>query len=199
MDSKISQIKQFFDEKAGNWDNMNFHDPKKLNMVVTMAQIPEGGRVLDLACGTGVLFPEILKRNPSELMGVDLSDAMIARAKEKFQDSRLRLIAADFFDLQETGFDVVTIYSAYPHFLDKDKLLHHVWETLKPGGRVLVAHTDSRHQINHRHSGGAHVQSVSSHLGTAWEESRWFDPYFTLDILADTPEFYLISGIKKER
>ena len=199
MDFETNKMKQFFDEKAGNWDAVNVHDPKKLSMVAAMAQIPEGGRVLDLACGTGVLFPEILQRNPSELLGVDLSSEMISQARKKFGDSRLRLIAADFFDLQETGFDVVTIYSAYPHFLDKEKLLRHVWETLKPGGRILVAHTDSRRQINHRHSGGTHVQSVSSHLGPAWEESKQFVPYFTVDILADTPEFYLISGIRKER
>ena len=197
MNTDIQGMKQFFDERAKNWDTMNFHDPEKLNMIVTMAQIPKGGRVLDLACGTGVLFEEILKREPSELLGIDLSDALIAKAREKFQDSRLKLIAADFFDVQETGFDVITVYSAYPHFLDKVKLVHHLWEVLKPGGRVLVAHSESRHEINHRHSGGTHVQSVSTHLGTVWEEAKFFENCFTLDVLADTPEFYLISGVKK--
>lgn len=166
-------------------------------MIVSAAQIPQGGRVLDLACGTGVLFDEILSRGPAELVGVDLSDAMIARAREKFHDPRLRLIAADFFSFEETGFDAVTIYSAYPHFPDKERLLRHVWDCLNPGGRILVAHSDSREQINRRHSGGERVKAVSVSLVGAWEEAQAFEPFFSVDILADTPEFYLISGTKK--
>lgn len=194
----IQKVKYFFDQRAENWDVINVHDPEKLSMLVTMAQIPEDGRILDVACGTGVLFPEILKRNPSQLWGIDLSEAMIAKASQKFDDPRLHLIASDFFDFHGTGFDVVTIYSAYPHFMDKDALIRHVSEILKPGGRIFVAHSESRHKINHRHGEGSQVQEVSTHLKSAWEEAKHFENSFTVDVLADTPEFYVISGVKKD-
>lgn len=190
------EIKQFFDKHAETWDNYCCYDQNKISAVATLAGIVPGTRVADIACGTGIMFPELISRNPAEILGVDLSDEMIARAREKFTDSRIRLLASDLFDVRETGFDIAIIFNAYPHFPDKSKLALHLSKMLKDGGRFMIAHCDGRDSINHCHSGKT-VSRVSWPLRSAKEEAAVFSGCFEIDMLADTPEIYFFSGVKK--
>lgn len=189
-------MRAYFDRCAGTWDENCRHDPSKIAAIVTLAGVKPGCRIADIACGTGILFPEILSRNPELLLGVDFSEKMIEKARSKFSDPRLRLAASDFFDVNEGGFDVVLLYSAYPHFPDKKSLSEHLSSLLKPGGRLMVAHSESREAINGRHSGAA-VRNFSWELRGVQEESEKFAGEFTIDMTADTKEIYFFSGIKK--
>lgn len=195
MDTNI--IRDFFDQRAAHWDETCFHDPNRLAAISALAQVHAGDKVLDIACGTGVFIPELLRYEPASVLGIDFSTEMIRAAKQKLHDPRVRLEAADLFDLTETGFDAATIYSAYPHFPDKEKMVEKLFSLLRPGGRVLIAHSESRHTINGRHHQGA--QAVSIPLRPVQEESAVWERRFTLDILADTESFYLISGTRKEK
>ena len=189
-------IRQFFDQRASHWDETCHHDPHRLAAVAALAQLCPGVRVLDIACGTGILIPELLLYHPSHILGIDFSNEMIRAAKKKIHDDRVELKAMDLFELEETGFDVATIYSAYPHFPDKEKTARKLAAVLRPGGRFLIAHSESRHTINGRHHQGA--QAVSIPLRPVEEEAAIWKKWFDLDILADSREFYLISGLLRE-
>ncbi len=65
---------------------------------------------------------------------------------------------------------------------------------LRPGGRFLIAHSEGRAAINARHQQGA--MAVSVPLRPAQEEAAVWKKYFRVDILADSDNFYLISGVK---
>lgn len=191
-----NEIKQFFNGCAENWDNNCKFSKEKIAAIVTLAGIKSESQVVDIACGTGVMFPELLSHNPASVLGIDLSDEMIAKAQSKFTDSRLRLVASDLFDVMETGFDTAMIFSAYPHFPDKPKLAEHLSKMLKVDGRFIIAHCEGRNSINHCHSGKT-VSQISWPLRPAKEEAAEFSHYFNIDILVDTSEIYLVSGTKK--
>lgn len=53
----IESTKIYFDNLAENWDNICHHDMKKIDTIVSLAQLPENSRILDIATGTGVLIP----------------------------------------------------------------------------------------------------------------------------------------------
>lgn len=189
------EMKRFFDCCASTWDEESDVSREKLAAVVTLAGVRSGVRVADIACGTGILFEEMLSRGPGEILGIDLSDRMIARAREKFSDPRLRLAVSDVFGVRETGFDIAMIFSAYPHFPEKRRLAEHVSSLLRPGGRFMVAHCESREEVNGHHV-GERVSRLSSRLRPVREEAEEFAPFFSIDMLADTDAFYLFSGIK---
>ena len=189
---QIKQVRDYFDERASQWDAVCSHDRHKLAAVVTLARVTPGARVLDIACGTGVLFEELLSREPAYVLGVDLSPNMIAAARQKHRDPRLQTLAADLFDVDETGFDTAIIYSAYPHFPDKHRLAQKVRAMLAPGGRFLIAHSESRQTINGRHNGSA--SPISMPLRPARVEAAAWEPLFQIDMVADTPDLYFISG-----
>lgn len=193
--TKLEETKRFFDEQAEHWDEICTHDPAKLDAIVTLADV-RGKRVADVGCGTGVLFPTLFSHGAREVWGIDLSDRMIERARQKYSFPSLHLLAKGLFSVEETGFDVITLYCAYPHFPDKEALFLKLSDMLLPGGRLMIAHSESKETINARHSGGK-VEELSESLLPAREEAQKLALRFRVDILADTDEFYLISGIRK--
>lgn len=196
MDDRTTAVKAFFDARAAQWDSSCKHDPGKIAALVTLAQVREGTKVLDIACGTGVLVPELLSRKPAEIVGIDLSDEMVRIARDKHQRACTRFYAMDILDMSESGFDVALIYSAYPHFPDKERLARHVWELLAPNGRFLVAHSDGRDVINRRHD-SVQVQAVSTTLHSAQEEADIWGKHFQIDLLGDNSDIYFFSGVKR--
>jgi SAM-dependent methyltransferase len=67
-----------------------------------------GARVLDVGCGTGATTTQLLERGASTVVGVDLSEPMIAAARKEVADERVRFELADALELDRPGeFDVV--------------------------------------------------------------------------------------------
>lgn len=104
----------------------------------------EAKRVLDLACGTGTVS-EILAREGFEVVGVDLSEPMIAEARRKARNHLLNLEyyvqnAAEMdipglpFDLCVSFFDSLN-YITEP--ADLAAAIHRVFAHLKPGGLFI--------------------------------------------------------------
>lgn len=191
-----AEMRDFFNAHAETWDKNCRHSAEKIAAIVTLAGVAAGSRIADIGCGTGVLFPEILSRNPAYLEGIDLSEQMIRKAREKFSDPRLHLTASDCFRFRGTGFDAVLIYSAYPHFPDKARLAAQTARMLKPGGRLMVAHSESRAVINGRHTANA-VSHLSWELRPVEEEASEFRDLFRIDMQADTDDIYFFSGTRK--
>ena len=155
----------------------------------------EKGCLLDVACGTGAMFEALRERKPSHITAVDLSEKMIEIAARKVEgDSLFELQCRDLFEMTQETFDRIIIYNAYPHFMEKDKVVQKVAELLNPGGRFIVAHGACREKINGCHTNVP--KEITSGLLSAKEESRLWETCFSIDILIDTEQFYLFSGVK---
>lgn len=188
--------KEYFDSVANKWDTMCHHNSQKISAILTLANIKKNSRILDIATGTGVLIPHLLKTEPAEVIAIDLSELMIAQAQKNHTDQRIQFEAANFYEFDQTGFDFAIAYSAYPHFLDKEGFVRHLAESLNPQGRFMIAHSESKETINGRHSGDQ-VRKVSASLKDATSESNYFKLAFDIDMLVDTDEMYIISGKKR--
>lgn len=195
MHNEFTETKRFFDQMAASWDSRFCADAAFIEALLTLCPIPGGARIADIACGTGALFPFLLKAGPSEIVGVDISENMLLEASKKFSDPRIRLICGNFLDMEDaSGFDLAFIYRAYPHFHDKAAFAKKLSLLLKPGGRFMIAHSEGRDKINGRHrETAAHVSDI---LAPADEEAKVFEGLFAVDIKADTDGIYIISGTK---
>ena len=196
MKANKDEIRDFFDALAEEWDERCYHDAHKLRLIVDLCLLPEGAKILDIGCATGAMTESLLVTNPAQIVGLDLSPKMIEQAKAKFNDPRASFLVADLFEYPEAGFDLAMLYSVYPHFADKAALAQKVADCLQPGGRFMVAHSESRHAINLRHSGGK-VEDVSESLRAAEVEVKNWQELFAIDTLIDHDQFYVISGVKK--
>jgi 2-polyprenyl-3-methyl-5-hydroxy-6-metoxy-1,4-benzoquinol methylase len=185
----------FFNRHASSWDQNNVRNDAVIAEILDNACIRPCIRVLDVACGTGVLIPDYLRRNVSSITAVDLSPEMINIAKRKFPQDNIRWICGDV-ETSDTGadYDAIVIYNALPHFQDPERLISLLASRLAPGGILTVAHGASRETIDAHHKGPAHKVSVG--LMPAADLAAIFAKYLTVTVSLSTDRMYQVAGIR---
>ena len=194
MDKK--QVAKFFDNLAEVWDIDMVKNQSKIDDILDKAEVTEGKYVLDVACGTGVLIPDYIKRKVSKCVAIDISDKMIEKAKGKFNGYKnVELLCGDAeaFDFKDE-FDCIVIYNAFPHFVDRDKLFKNLLKCLRTDGRITVAHGMGRDALIRHHSGSA--KNVSTVLPEIEEMVRLMSKYFDVDVSISTDDIYIASAKK---
>lgn len=188
---------RFFNERAASWDAETVRNEEVIRLILDRAGIREGVTVLDVACGTGVLFPDYLSRNVRSVTGIDISPAMIQIAAEKFRgQEKIRLISEDVEAYSsEAKYDVVMVYNAFPHFPDPERLIRTLCGFLAPGGRLSIAHGASRETIDAHHSGEAAL--VSNGLMSAEVLSALLTPFLTVETVISDETMYQVVGRKR--
>ena len=190
------EVIAFFDRCAPAWDaGMVRHEPV-IEAILDNAGVGSGMRVLDVACGTGVLFPDYLARGAS-VTGIDISPEMARIAAEKFAgEPRVQVLCGDVEEaVFSQPFDVVMVYNAFPHFPDPARLIARLGRLVKPGGRLSVAHGMSRAAIDGNHSGAAH--RVSNGLMHEDALRALLAPYCDVDVCVSDARMYQVAGTKR--
>ena len=107
----------------------------------------EGGRrgtVLDIACGTGDFSIEALRHGVERVVGADISENMLAVAREKAREKGLedrlefRYGDSENLDFEDGTFDAVTGAFGVRNFEHLERGLAEMCRVLRPGGKVVV-------------------------------------------------------------
>ena len=191
-------IIEFFDRCAATWDADMIKSDVIIGKILDNAEVGAGMDVLDVACGTGVMFDYYLDRGVASVTGIDIAPQMAKIAAEKYAHvPQVQVLCGDVeeyaFDRQ---FDRVVVYNAFPHFPHPKRLLKTLAGLLKVGGRLTIAHGMSRAAIDNHHNGPA--SKVSNGLMSAENLKKLFDPYFDVEIMISTGYMYQLSGVKRD-
>ena len=113
--------------------------------VADAAQIQPGQRVLDVACGTGILAREVASRTgpTGYVAGLDPNTGMLAVAKQLAPAVEWRQGAAESLPFPDRSFDVVVSQFGLMFFTDRRQALCEMLRVLTAGGRLVVAVWDS--------------------------------------------------------
>ena len=188
------KVATFFDRLAPEWDARMVIDEAKLNFILDAAGVKKEAVVLDVACGTGVLFPYYLRRSVAQVIGVDISAEMARIAAQKVDDPRVEVICGDIETIPvRRRCDCCVVYNAFPHFEDPLRLVARLVRWLKPGGRLTVAHGMSLEALRRHHTGGA--AHVSRAMLSVEELAAVLAPWFAVDTKIADREKYIVSGI----
>lgn len=191
-----SDVISFFNRCAPNWDAEMIRNEPVIRTILDNAGIRAGIDVLDVACGTGVLFPDYLARDVHSVTGVDIAPEMARRAAEKFPDARVTVLCGDIETVPlPQPFDCCMVYNAFPHFPDPARLIAHLATLLKTGGRLSIAHGMSRAMLDRHHAGSASTVSIS--LISETELAALMAPYFDVDVVISNNRMYQVCGTKK--
>jgi SAM-dependent methyltransferase len=117
--------------------------------VADAARIQPGERVLDVACGTGILAREVARRTGSagRVAGVDASAGMIAVASQLAPGIEWRTAVAESLPFPDQTFDTVVSQFGLMFFTDRHQALREMLRVLAPGGGLAVAVWDSLENI----------------------------------------------------
>jgi SAM-dependent methyltransferase len=109
--------------------------------VADTAQLQSGQRVLDVACGTGVLSREVLARVGSEgtVAGLDANPGMLATAREITPGVDWTQGVAESLPYPDNSFDTVISQFGLMFFTDRSQAIAEMRRVLVPGGRLVVA------------------------------------------------------------
>lgn len=188
-----TDIIDFFDKLAQTWDNVQVRNEDVIKMILEKSGIRKDIAVLDVACGTGVLFSDYLNYGVASVTGIDISTEMVNVARCKFPQVEIICDDAEQYTFQNL-YDVVMIYNAFPHFPNPDQLFKNLSTALKVGGRFTIAHGLSEQELEKCHF--ACAESVSEHLPSKERLSEMMSDYFDVDIMISDEQMYMVSGTK---
>jgi phosphatidylethanolamine/phosphatidyl-N-methylethanolamine N-methyltransferase len=101
-----------------------------------------GGRILEVGVGTGISLPGYSSR--SQIVGIDLSESMLRKARQRVEKfslkniERLEIMDAEHLSFPDASFDVVVahyVVSTVPH---PEAALDEFARTLRPGGEIVL-------------------------------------------------------------
>ena len=189
---------EFFDRCAPTWDADMIKSDVIIGKILDNAEVGPGMDVLDVACGTGVMFDYYLDREVNSVVGIDISPEMAKIAQEKYADQpKIQVVCGDVEEFSfDRKFDRIVVYNAFPHFPYPKRLIKILAGLLKEEGRLTIAHGMSRAAIDNHHNGPA--SKVSNGLMAAESLKRIFDAHFDVEVVISNSRMYQVSGVKRD-
>jgi demethylmenaquinone methyltransferase/2-methoxy-6-polyprenyl-1,4-benzoquinol methylase len=142
-----TEVRAMFDRIARVYDPMNlvisaFQEPRWRKRAVSLTGARPGGRLLDVATGTGKVAADLHRRAQpgGSVLGVDISPGMIRVAKRRFADrTGLEFVVGDALALptEDGAFDAATIAFGMRNLPDYGKGFAEMARSVRPGGRVI--------------------------------------------------------------
>ncbi len=183
----------FFNKLAHTWDNDQVRNEEVIKTILEKGGIKKGMDVLDVACGTGVLFTDYINHGVASVTGIDISSEMVKISRCKFPQIEIICGDAETYPFQKQ-FDAVMIYNAFPHFTNPDMLFENLSKALKDGGRFSIAHGISEKELKQCHSSRA--RSVSMPLPSKEKLAEMMSEFFEIDVMISDERMYMVSGTK---
>ena len=148
--TKKEEVREMFDNIAPRYDLLNHTLSVNIDRIWRRRAVNEvrranPRRILDVATGTGDLAIALARRiRDVQVMGVDLSEEMLAVARRKVEarglDSRIVLERGDaeHLEVADASVDAATVAFGVRNFGDLAAGLRELARTIRPGGKVVI-------------------------------------------------------------
>jgi ubiquinone/menaquinone biosynthesis C-methylase UbiE len=141
-DEMVDHLVDFFDRIAASYDSWAGGQHERVAVrLVDLAAPQKGEHVLDIGTGTGLVAHLVAPRvSPGSVIGIDLSEQMMAIARSK-QSKNVQFLgmAAERLVFKPETFDLVTMGQALAYLSDPTEALAEAHRVLRTGGRLAVS------------------------------------------------------------
>ncbi len=113
--------------------------------LLKIISVPDGGTVLDIACGNGRFLKQLSNLSTLNgslslsMFGVDISEKMIANAKELNPSMSFYVAECDTLPFDDNMIDTITISASFHHFPDVEKFAIETRRIIKSNGLIYIA------------------------------------------------------------
>lgn len=147
--SKKEEVAQMFDNISKRYDFLNHFLSLGIDKIwrkkaVKMLREIQPKKILDLATGTGDFAIASLKLNPTEIVGMDISDGMLevgrVKMKKNGYDSIISMRNGDSENLpfEDNYFDALTVGFGVRNYENLEKGLSEMLRVVRPGGKLVI-------------------------------------------------------------
>ena len=148
-ESKKQQVAKMFDNIASSYDFLNHFLSLGIDIIWRKRAVREIAKIkpqtiLDIATGTGDLAVEASILKPTKIIGIDISDGMLAVGRKKMQlkglDKMISMQNEDSENLSfdDESFDAITAGFGVRNFENLSKGLNEMYRVMKKGGKVVI-------------------------------------------------------------
>lgn len=141
MGRKTKQSQKVYNEMAWNYDSApegRYTRPHKEELTKKV-MLRDKDNILDVACGNGHLLGELSKKASVNAFGIDISENMIASARERYPDGKFAVSPCTPLGFENESMDVITVSCAFHHFETPQTFADECMRVLKQNGKVFIA------------------------------------------------------------
>ena len=147
--SKKEEVAEMFNNISKRYDFLNHFLSLGIDKIwrkKAIAELKEINpiRILDIATGTGDFALAALKINPKEVVGIDISEGMLAVGKEKMIAKKvdniisMQLGDSENLPFEDNYFDGLTVGFGVRNFENLEKGLAEMLRVIRPGGKAII-------------------------------------------------------------
>jgi ubiquinone/menaquinone biosynthesis C-methylase UbiE len=132
-------VKRRYDLTAGMY-NRRYAEEQEAKYKVTLAKLKPTGLVLDIGCGTGLLFNHIFSENAS-MVGVDVSKKLLLRAREKAKEQQNVHIVqsdADYLPFIDSVFNTSFAFTVLQNMPKPSETLKEIYRVMQQEAFVVI-------------------------------------------------------------
>ena len=148
MEENTGYVHEGAEEEVARLEFQANEDEEHLNNEFDILQLHSGMTILDAGCGTGAITRRIARRiAPSSVIGVDLDEFFITKAKEFAASERIENVQFEVGDITDLRFSNAKFDLSYTrlvlmHVRDPIKAVSELRRVTKSGGVVAISDTD---------------------------------------------------------
>lgn len=147
--SKKEEVAEMFNNISKRYDFLNHFLSLGIDKIWRKKAIAElkelsPSRILDIATGTGDFAIAALKINPKEVVGIDISEGMLAVGKEKMIAKKvdniisMQLGDSENLPFEDNYFDGLTVGFGVRNFENLEKGLAEMLRVIRPEGKAII-------------------------------------------------------------
>ena len=147
--SKKEEVAQMFNNISARYDFLNHFlsleiDPIWRRKAVNKLREIQPKRILDLATGTGDFAIALLKLNPSQIIGMDISSGMLDVGKNKMKAKHvshiidMQLGDSENMPFEDDYFDAITVGFGVRNYEHLEKGLTEMLRVTRSGGKIVI-------------------------------------------------------------
>lgn len=141
MGKRTERSKKTYDQMAAEYDTSpeGYYTKPHKSELIRQVILRDGDSVLDVACGNGTLLGALSKKASIHGFGIDLSEKMIAAARERHPKCKFAVSTCAPLPFENESMDVITVSCAFHHFETPHAFASECIRVLKKNGVICMA------------------------------------------------------------
>ena len=137
-------VMRYYDELAGSYNSLYGDEQDlKIGLALGVVRLKDSDLVLDVGCGTGLLFDHI-EESVSQIVGLDLSSGLLKVAAERSKKIRERCKVsiiradADFMPFREEIFDMIFAFTLLQNLPDPAVTVQEITRVAQTDSTIVI-------------------------------------------------------------